>query len=1001
MQFFPKADAVLLTPPPDAQSPVRPTTISPIYDADNVGTPIEPWVREKESRLYPPKLDPYAPSSIPEETSDLTSGYLRAHLAKNERLRLSMLWYYGRDLEKEPELLAGLQEKTCLAQESSGWEFAVVGVLDVNVYIRLATVGLKLGILPRGETLCAHTVTQPPGSVFLLPNLQEDWRFRDCPYAEQGGLLAYAGVPLRMQHESGECVGLGSLCVASNTPQPPLSQQQQQTLTRLADWVVADIVQCTRARRQRERRRLADLVASVENSNENQDSHESVLRILRIAYPSEVIRIQPSDADRCDVNGPDTVLPPGLKNGLWEDTAYVDEFIATSNQNATPTDRIVRLMSSQCDTELGHSLLVVGTKDFRRIFDDVDAWFLQACANLITQIWQRCLLTEAIRAKETFLRGISHQLRTPLHGILGAAELLAEDLKALSVSKALLRPALAEATSPGTADKASLYLDTISGAGRELMSTVNSMITLNRWADIALSERRYATYDIGDLEDELLKQVSETSSSQAGLDASVFFHRDLPRNDTKLRTDMNLLRDGIWPLVNNAIQNTPNGVVLVRFSMRPGTKTFMVDVEDTGCGIHPQDQERIFQLYEKVDEHSTGSGLGLTISSKFTALLHGSIELVSTRVDRGSHFRATFNDMAHTNPTEDPPAAFSFEHLPLKYYSLETDPLDSHLSSNFVKFLTHKGFVPSESTTTECFTILECSNDLEQFHAKTAIIPPEQVAICLVAKSIETDSLERLPNVIYARAPFSTSKLLSTLAVADEVAAVLQASSTSVAVTETVPETEKSSGGLCSPSNTDEGYSSMDGTSPQLQSDASQIAELDRGSSSNSCLLPTSESADATPLERSLPPLLPIRSATPLVLVIDDNLVNLRILQMYCKKRGLPFLSAADGKQAVDVFSKHQAVCAAGGGASIELVLMDLQMPVCDGLDATEQIRSLEQDNSWGASVVFMVTGQDSHSDRQAASAVGTDDYMVKPIGMARLDMEVKRYFPLFKARSV
>lgn len=74
-----------------------------------------------------------------------------------------MLWYYARDLDNEPELLAGLQEKACLAQESSDWEYAVVGVLDVNVYIRLATVGLQLAILPRGETLCAHTVTQPPG----------------------------------------------------------------------------------------------------------------------------------------------------------------------------------------------------------------------------------------------------------------------------------------------------------------------------------------------------------------------------------------------------------------------------------------------------------------------------------------------------------------------------------------------------------------------------------------------------------------------------------------------------------------------------------------------------------------------------------------------------------------------------------------------------------------------------------------------------------------------
>ncbi len=163
MQFFPSADTGLLTSSPDAQSlPLRPTTVGPVYDADNVGRPVEPWDAEMESRLYPPKLDNYAPSSIPTTVSQ-PCGYLRAHLAKNERLRLSMLWYYGRDLENEPELLAGLQEKACLAQESSGWEFAVVGLLDVNVYIRLATVGLKLGILPRGETICAHTVTQPPG----------------------------------------------------------------------------------------------------------------------------------------------------------------------------------------------------------------------------------------------------------------------------------------------------------------------------------------------------------------------------------------------------------------------------------------------------------------------------------------------------------------------------------------------------------------------------------------------------------------------------------------------------------------------------------------------------------------------------------------------------------------------------------------------------------------------------------------------------------------------
>ena len=74
-----------------------------------------------------------------------------------------MVWYYTRNIFQETEFLAGLQEKVCIAQETAGWEFAIIGILDVNFYTRLATVGVPLGILPRGETICAHTVAQPPG----------------------------------------------------------------------------------------------------------------------------------------------------------------------------------------------------------------------------------------------------------------------------------------------------------------------------------------------------------------------------------------------------------------------------------------------------------------------------------------------------------------------------------------------------------------------------------------------------------------------------------------------------------------------------------------------------------------------------------------------------------------------------------------------------------------------------------------------------------------------
>lgn len=794
--------------------------------------------------------------------------------------------------------------------------------------------------------------------------------------------------------------------MASATSQPPLSKQQQQTLARLADWIVADIVQCTRARRQRERHRLAELIATIENVSNDHDSQESVLKILRTAYPDELISIQSSGSEQF-VNSRYSGLPSDLNNGLWEDTAYIDEFIETSNHKDTPKDRVVRIISAQCESKLGHSVLAVATKDFRRIFDDVDAWFIQTCASMLTQIWQKRLLSEAIRAKERFLRGISHQLRTPIHGILGAAELLAEDLKAITIfENTKNQPALAEiAGYLSGIRKSSLYLDTISTAGRELMSTVNSMITLNRWADVAMAERNYATHDITELELELMKGISDAAIRHTGSMPSIFFHCDLPQDFMCLETDLSLLRDSVLPLIINAIQNTSEGTVTITSSKQPGTDALVIDVEDTGCGIQPDDQSRIFELYEKGGEHSTGAGLGLPLATKFSALLHGSIELISSLVDGGSHFRAIFRDIAYTaSAVPSHIIAPALTYLPPRFHQMGADLPDLYLSSNFAKFLIRNGLTSSESYK-DCFTILESSRDLRQNHSYISSVPSEHVVICLVPSSVDSRSLESLPNVMYASGPFSTLKLLSILQEADNLAMRINPAKKLVRSQNTLDEDVNQGGTTahCASSDetystSDEGYTSMDG-SPSLSSNGELGQTLEHGDKSGlDCGLPSTHQSNEQALwRRQTIPLAPARSAKPTTLVVDDNTINLRILQMYCKKRGLPCLSATDGKQAIEIFSKRQASHAAGDGAPIALILMDLQMPVCNGIDATQKMRSLEKQHGWNSSIIFIVTGQDSEMDREAASAAGADDYLVKPIGMRFLDYGLMRYFPVFK----
>ncbi|KAF4340787.1 histidine kinase [Fusarium beomiforme] len=960
MHFFPKADAALLSSTIDKHSlPPRPKAIGPIFDANTFKTPIEPWTSESETSCYPPKPDPYAASSIPPEATCPSSKYVRSRLAKNERLRLSMLWYYARDLDNEPELLAGLQEKACLAQESSGWEYAVVGVLDVNVYIRLAT------------------------NVFLLPNMLQDWRFRESPYVEQGGLVAYAGVPLRMQHESGECVGLGSLCVASATGRDPLSKAQQLALARLADWIVHDIVQCARARRQRERHRFVELIAAVQQEPDGDDVQEPILQVLRQAFPDESISLQSTGTDQSTVPYPATTSD--LKHGLWEDDEYIEDFIANSNFEEPPKDRVVRFISARCETKLGPSVLVVATKDFRRIFDDVDSWFVQTCATMLTQRWQKRLLTEVMRAKEKFLRGVSHQLRTPIHGILGAVELLTEDLRASTVpGSTTLRPGVEAIMKPlAELGKSSIYLDTISTAGRELMSTVNSMITLNRWADIAAAERQYATHGIESLETSLVKALADFTFRDTRTRAPVFFHHDMTPDCEGLRIDINLFRDSILPLIVNAVQNTTDGVVTVTHSYTQDTKTLVVDVEDTGCGIPPEDKGRIFDLYEKVGEHSTGAGLGLTLATKFSALLHGSVELVSSVVDRGSHFRATFRDIRSSSPTPSETTKPKLRHLPLSYHHFPSGAPTVHLSSNLDKYLTRNGFTLSNDPQ-DCLNIIDYIRDSAERENNHSTLPKGQVAICLVPNSEEMDVPESCPNIVFVNGPLSSSTLDSALQKADELFAELRKSTTaSPQPSPVIPDDPKSL--LTPPDKTtesdqksisDEGYDSV--ASSSRPSEAQLL---------NESVAKAVSQIEATTADLPIRPLIPAASSKPMTLIVDDNAVNLRILEMYCKKRGLPYLSAIDGLQAVELFKKQQTC------APVELILMDLQMPVCDGISATRQIRALENMRDSKA-VLFIVTGQDSQMDREAASKAGADNYLVKPVGIRLLDNSLKRYFP-------
>lgn len=168
VSFFPKADAAVLRTRHTPPSPTsRPVAVGPILDPQHADVPLRPFTIEFAHDAYPTKDDIFAPAPIPPRPDDLrqcgADRYLFPVLTRNERLRLTMLFYYTRGALEDVELQSRLLEKVHLAGETVGWEFVIVGLLNHNTYTRMATVGLPLAVLPRRESTCAHTVNQPPG----------------------------------------------------------------------------------------------------------------------------------------------------------------------------------------------------------------------------------------------------------------------------------------------------------------------------------------------------------------------------------------------------------------------------------------------------------------------------------------------------------------------------------------------------------------------------------------------------------------------------------------------------------------------------------------------------------------------------------------------------------------------------------------------------------------------------------------------------------------------
>jgi len=485
-------------------------------------------------------------------------------------------------------------------------------------------------------------------------------------------------------------------------------------------------------------------------------------------------------------------------------------------------------------------------------------------------------------AKSIFLANMSHEIRTPINGIIGFTDLLKNSkLK----------------------DEEKEYVDIIQKSTDNLLEIINNILDLSKIESQKIEIDEILFSPVEEFENSVDVYMPKAESKNINL--SLFMDPDF---DHYLLGDPTKIKEVLLNLISNAMKFTPeNGQISVVITKQatsdPDIEKIYFEVSDSGIGIDTKDMEEIFDAFSQADSTITrkfgGTGLGLTISSNYIALMGGKLE-VESRVNTGSNF----------------------------YFTLELKkqkPLKTIYHNSFKHF--HPLIIKGK----------EAQNNLHAHVEKMMDYLSNNANITTIEKLSDPSILEDINLII-------TQKDL----ISDDDYALL--TGLNIPILNIVKTKDRA-----------------------LVKDITDVG-----------LFGTYEPLNITKMVKSLKTIenksdfinndiaegsVVGRKSKYKVLVAEDNEINQKLIQKILEHLNFDITIVANGLEAVKARKK----------GDYDLILMDIAMPVMDGVSATKEILAYEEREKLSHIPIVALTANALKGDREKFLNNGLDDYLPKP----------------------